>query len=130
MTRKSSQIQLTLVASLAALAAGCGSSSTKCVDASDRVVPDSLCATVATADSAHGGRGTGSAVSSPYHHYLGGWWIWGLWGLGRGRVFGGSPAPAGGVPAAGVQGGAARGGFGATGAAHGAGGGASGSAGS
>lgn len=92
--RKSATVRLTLLLSVAAAC-----SSRECLDASGGVVPDSVCE--ADAGVWHSSRS----------HYYGGYFR--SWGSGWGtRSTGGSSVSA--------PSGASRGGFGATGAAHGA----------
>jgi hypothetical protein len=127
--KKSVAVPLTLVATFAA-ALACGSSpeERQCVDAQERVVPDSLCAraerertgsTGASTSVARGGSGIGGALLFlPYRYYYGG----SRRAIGSVVTGGGySPRRAGGLFSSGRSG-TARGGFGAIGSGRGIGG--------
>ena len=109
--KRSSTIRVTLLASVAA-ACGCTDTSAHCVDSSNRVVADSLCASAARTDSAARAPGhVGTAIiMSPYRYYYGG----SFGGMGS-VISGGSYS----APEASVS----HGGFGGEGEAHGGGGG-------
>jgi hypothetical protein len=126
--KKSVAVPLTLVATFAA-AIACSSSpeERQCVDAQDRVVPDSLCAraererpgsTGASTSVARGGSGMGGAfLFLPYRYYYGG----SRRGLGSVVTGGGySPRTSGGFSAG--RSGTSRGGFGGIGSGRGIGG--------